>query len=101
MGNEESSQNSLPKLPTLTPTLKDYTKYEKFLGKGAYGMVYLIRHKDGPLYAAKEINLMGLTPEEIAAAEREAGLMKALDHKNIIGFKHVQKIDDKLYIIME
>ena len=59
------------------------------MGRGAYGCVYLIKHKDGTPYASKEINLLGLNDSIQLAAIRETLLTRRLKHKNIIGFKDI------------
>ncbi len=89
-------------LPSIHRDLQEeYTRYEMFIDKGAFGKVYLIRHKDGTPYAIKEVELDGLDPKTHLDAIQEALNLKELKHNNIISFKDIQEIDNKLLIIME
>ena len=58
-------------------------KTVKFLGKGAYGNVELVKDRNGNQYAKKEI-LVDAQQEEIIA--REIDFMKMVDNKNIIKY---------------
>ena len=60
----------------------------KFLGKGAFGRVSLVKSKiDKQIYALKQINLIGCPNNEIEAALNEIRLLASLSHPNIIGYK--------------
>jgi len=62
---------------------------ERILGKGAMGAVYLGRHKEKGPSAIKVIDpgKREATPIMIQRFEREIGLLKRFNHKNIVKFR--------------
>src|SRR5688572_5810314 len=63
---------------------------ERILGKGAMGAVYLGRHKEKGLYSAIKVVDPGkkeATPLMLQRFEREIGLLKRFNHKNIVKFR--------------
>ena len=68
-------------------SLDDY-EIIKFLGKGAFGRVSLVKSKiDKQIYALKQVNLVGCPNNEIEATLNEIRLLASLSHPNIIGYK--------------
>ena len=68
-------------------SLDDY-EIIKFLGKGAFGRVSLVKNKiDKQIYALKQVNLVGCPNNEIEATLNEIRLLASLSHPNIIGYK--------------
>ncbi|XP_046336827.2 serine/threonine-protein kinase Nek4-like [Haliotis rufescens] len=64
----------------------DY-KIIRELGKGAFGTVYLIKHKTAQeWFALKTVDLSNANSEERASAEKEANLMRELDHDHVVRY---------------
>ena len=84
-------------------SLNDF-KIGKLLGKGAFGIVLLVKRIiDGQTYAMKQINISQLTDKEKNNALNEIRILASLSHKNIIGYKDAF-FDEKsktLNIVME
>ena len=83
--------------------LEDY-ELDKFLGKGAFGEVYLTTKKGDPKkYATKKIDREELEKEENAMKylRGEILVLKYLDHPNIYKFKDIKKTKKHFYIITE
>jgi NIMA (never in mitosis gene a)-related kinase len=66
----------------------DQYEQGKLLGKGSFGSVYLVRHRrEGVRYVIKKVSLSKATKEERDAARREAKVLSALKHPNIVAYK--------------
>eukprot|EP00002_Diphylleia_rotans_P016406 TRINITY_DN3191_c0_g1_i2.p1 TRINITY_DN3191_c0_g1~~TRINITY_DN3191_c0_g1_i2.p1 ORF type:complete len:994 (-),score=170.42 TRINITY_DN3191_c0_g1_i2:482-3463(-) len=68
------------------------SKYEalKALGKGAFGVVSLMRNKETKsLCVVKRMHLQEETVEEIQAIKAEVELLSTLKHPNIVGYQEV------------
>ncbi len=60
----------------------------KQLGKGAFGIVQLVKRKeDGDIYALKIVQLSNLTKKEQENALNEVRILASINHPNIIGYK--------------
>ena len=75
----------------------------KFLGKGAYGEVYLAeRANSKKLFAAKKIDRqIADRPNFKKYLLNEISILKTLDHPNIVKLETVQKTSKYYYIVME
>lgn len=93
--------------------MQNYVRVKK-LGEGAFGQVYLVRHRPtNALYVMKEVDMSKLDSKGKEEAVREADFLKRLKHPNIIGYhdyfviSSVQQIrlgqirNEKLYIVMQ
>ena len=84
-------------------SLNDF-KIGKLLGKGAFGIVLLVKRIiDGQTYAMKQVSISQLTDKEKDNALNEIRILASLSHKNIIGYKDAF-FDEKsktLNIVME
>ena len=84
-------------------SLNDF-KIGKLLGKGAFGIVLLVKRKiDGQTYAMKQVSISQLTDKEKNNALNEIRILASLSHRNIIGYKDAF-FDEKsktLNIVME
>ena len=68
-------------------SLNDF-EFGKILGKGAFGMVCLVKRKfDGKVYAMKRIKLVQLSDKDKENSLNEIRILASLSHKNIIGYK--------------
>ena len=84
-------------------SLNDF-KIGKLLGKGAFGIVLLVKRIiDGQTYAMKQINISQLTDKEKNNALNEIRILASLSHKNIIGYKDAffDENSKTLNIVME
>eukprot|EP01028_Stygiella_incarcerata_P006944 TRINITY_DN2833_c0_g1_i1.p1 TRINITY_DN2833_c0_g1~~TRINITY_DN2833_c0_g1_i1.p1 ORF type:complete len:1467 (-),score=347.38 TRINITY_DN2833_c0_g1_i1:173-4573(-) len=76
----------------------------EFLGRGAYGSVYLgMNSETGELIAVKRVAVSEKDEksEQLKALEREIGLMKKLQHPNIVRYLGTETRDGFLNIFME
>ena len=76
----------------------------KTLGKGAFGMVCLVKRKfDGKTYAMKRIKIVQLSEKDKENALNEIRILASLSHKNIIGYKDAffDQKSKTLNIVME
>ncbi|XP_060078506.1 serine/threonine-protein kinase 3-like [Ylistrum balloti] len=76
-------------------------QYERSLGKGAYGSVFLIRNElNGERYALKRIDFQG-NEEECVQARREAEILSKLSHENVLKYIESFEDEDTLNIVTE
>lgn len=75
----------------------------KLLGEGSFGKCYLVEsYSDRSLSVIKQIDIRSLTQQEKEETLREAKILKALDHPNIIRFKDAYTSKrGKLCIVMD
>ena len=83
--------------------LKARYKFERILGKGGYGVVYLVRDVlIGRLVAMKLLNQSLIKSEEIYSHFiQEARIAGQLDHENIVVIYNVEDSKESACIIME
>ena len=75
--------------------IKKYSKIE-ILGKGSFGTVYLVRHKDEKKkYALKKIKLHGIPRAEKESTKMELKLLQTLRHPGIVGYKESFEVNKK------
>ncbi|OMJ65386.1 hypothetical protein SteCoe_38325 [Stentor coeruleus] len=76
---------------------------KKFLGKGSYGHVQLVRHKStGELYALKDIKKVTKTRQApIKMLYREISVQKKLIHENIIRLYDSLETPDQVTLVLE
>jgi NIMA (never in mitosis gene a)-related kinase len=74
----------------------------RHLGKGAAGMVNLIRSKKtGEQFALKTINLLYLSEKDKRSAESEVEFLRVITGPTIIKFYESFKENNDIYIVME
>jgi NIMA (never in mitosis gene a)-related kinase len=78
-------------------------RYEKLLGEGASGRAMLVScRQDNTQWVVKEIDVKGMLLDEVQNCLKEAKLLEALNHPNIIKFREIyQTKEQKLHIVME
>ena len=80
----------------------DSYKLIKHLGTGAFGKCYQVQGSQGNICVIKQIDMNELQKSEQEAAVREAKILEAFSHPNIIAFKEVYRTKrGKLCIVME
>lgn len=78
--------------------MRDYRRL-RVLGKGAYGKVYLAKHRrEGKLYALKLVKMTDVPKKEVEAVRLELRLLRRLSHPNIVGYKESFPVKDGAYI---
>ena len=86
-----------------TFSIGDYVLEKKRIGRGSFSVIYKGKHKiTGQIVAVKTMqidNIKTLNPN----IKREIGVMKKLNHKNIIKLYDVicDEDDDNIYLVME
>lgn len=85
-----------------------YAEYEtyrrvKLLGEGSYGKAFLCQNVlDGSLCVIKEVDLNFMPESEKRDTIKEAKILEALNHPNIIKFREVYKTKKgRLCIVMD
>src|SRR5947209_3055243 len=76
---------------------------EKKIGSGAMGAVYLARYRKTGQRVAIKMMLMGMADNDVSLArfEREAEVLKQLNHKNIVRFYVASQYQGAPYYAME
>ena len=78
-----------------------YTR-EKLIGKGSFGIVYLVKHRQLHKYfAMKIIKRYNRTKTEEETLMNEINILKRLDHPNILKINDFYLTKDNYYIITE
>ena len=75
----------------------------KFLGKGAFGEVYLSEKENSyKLYATKKISRqIADRPKFKKYLQNEINILRMLNHPNIVKFEEIKKSSHSYYIVME
>lgn len=82
--------------------LKRYTKDERTLGSGAYGVVYKATcMKTGETVALKKIKMEGTDEGIPGTALREISVLRTLKHPNIVHLRDVEPSKGRLYLVFE
>lgn len=82
--------------------LKRYTKDERTLGSGAYGVVYKATcNKTKETVALKKIKMEGTDEGIPGTALREISVLRTLQHPNIVRLIDVEPSAGRLYLVFE
>ena len=74
----------------------------RVIGSGSFGTVmHVIDHQTGEECAVKAISKAGVTSQRLDDLRKEAEILSALDHPNIVRFKHVRETGEQVYLVME
>jgi len=96
---------SAPPVSVTTAFEEQYprTPRRTILGRGAFGIVFLVTSPDDPecRYVAKEINLSAISPKKQRDTLIEIQLLRSLSHPNVVTCIDAVLVDCSLYIIME
>lgn len=90
----------------------DYVVTDDKIGQGQFGKVYISQRrehyfshhaKNHPAYltACKVISLQGKTRKQIDEMEKEALMMRNLDHPNIIRLHQASRTQNNLYLFTD
>lgn len=104
-----TERNALRKEKRIEQFARDVKLTTTVLGSGAFGVVYLgIHQRTGQYIAVKKITVRKFTAGNDQAVKNqlddladEIGLMKALDHQNIVKYFSAEHKDNELSIFME
>lgn len=86
----------------LPPIIPNY-HLEQMLGTGSCGVVYLASDvRDGSRVALKILSpVIAGCPRSSSMFEREASLLRELDHPHIVDLYEVGRVDNRLFMVME
>ncbi|KAL4226500.1 Serine/threonine-protein kinase Nek3 [Mactra antiquata] len=76
-------------------------QYDRLLGEGSYGKVFLVKQQDGQQFAVKEIDLAKCDEPGREQAHGEANLLSRLKQDNILLYVESVICDECLYIVTE
>lgn len=81
----------------------EYYRRIKLLGEGAFGKAYLVECvSDGSKCVIKQMDLKNMSEEEKRETYKEARILEALKHPNIIKFREVYSTKQgKICIVMD
>ena len=90
----------------------DYVVTDDKIGQGQFGKVYISQRREhyfsphsknhpGYLTACKVISLQGKTRKQIDEMEKEALMMRNLDHPNIIRLHQASRTQNNLYLFTD
>lgn len=99
--NSTNPAVSMPK--TGKPVIQDFD-YLRVLGKGSYGKVVLVRHRQsGKLYAQKQLQKasMVVNAGNYERTLTERTILKKVRHPNIVKLYYALQDFDKVYLILE
>lgn len=86
-------------------SVSEYEMYKriKLLGEGAFGKAYLVEClKDNSLCVIKQVDLKNMPDNEKRETIKEAKILEALIHPNIVKFREVYRTRrGKLCIVMD
>ena len=72
------------------------------IGRGNFGSAWLVLHRDEQVkYVAKKVVLEGMAESEQTSCMQEAGILKNLNHPNIVAYKESFLGQNSLIIVME
>ncbi|KAJ1673581.1 hypothetical protein EV182_004959, partial [Spiromyces aspiralis] len=104
VSSHESSQAAdAPDRESKKVTLDDFEML-KFIGKGAYGMVYLVKHKHSDRYFAMKVLRKAsilVHSRSIAFTKTERAILEAVQHPFIVKLYFAFQSDHKLFLVME
>ncbi|KAJ8606178.1 hypothetical protein CTAYLR_010704 [Chrysophaeum taylorii] len=73
----------------------------RLIGRGAQGTVHLVRGEDGTVRVAKRVDMVTMRERERAAAHRECGLLRTLNHPHIVKYVDSYEEASALVLVME
>lgn len=86
----------------VTGILARYTKVEKPVGEGTYGVVYKAKDRMTNDYVALKKIRLEVEDEGIpSTALREISILRELDHPNIVKLRDVEHSEGRLYLVFE
>ena len=89
----------------LSPVMSIIDEYESLevIGKGSFGTVRRVRHKDGQILVRKEIEYTSMTSQERNHIISELRILRELDHPHIVKYYRHDHIPEKkmIHIYME
>lgn len=102
--NPISYHQQSPPTPQSTKSLTLPSDFEKvkFIGKGTYGSVWLVKRKStGKIYALKEVDMKAKKQVEREESVNEIRILASIQHPNIIRYRDSFIEGTTLYIIID
>jgi serine/threonine protein kinase len=102
--NSKEKQEEIQQEQLISQIISTNNKWKKIkiIGRGGSSLVYEVIFIDsGTQLAAKEIQIDGLTKEQLLAIESEVETMKTLRHENIVNYFGTQRLQNHFYIFLE
>lgn len=85
-----------------TDKFSDFYIYIATLGSGSFGkVVHALDRQTGLEVAVKVINKKTVKPGKILELKKEAEILSALNHPNIVKFIHLKETEKRLFLVME
>ena len=95
----------LPPLPVMIENLIAYEDFEilREIGKGAYGIVYLVKKKNtGEIFAMKELSKnVIIDNDQVELVRLERDILKMDDHPFMANMKYVFQTEEEVYFVMK
>lgn len=92
----------LPQQPSVARSLSSDFDKVKFVGKGTYGSVWLVKRKStGKIYALKEVDMKDKKQVEREESVNEIRILASIHHPNIIRYRDSFIEGTTLYIIID
>ena len=87
--------------PLFASSFNDYDILKQ-IGKGAYGIVYKVRHRaDKSVYALKTIDISKLDNKALSNTLNEIRILCSISHPNVVGYKEAFLNGSTLCVVME
>eukprot|EP01094_Clydonella_sp_ATCC50884_P009723 TRINITY_DN1925_c2_g1_i2.p1 TRINITY_DN1925_c2_g1~~TRINITY_DN1925_c2_g1_i2.p1 ORF type:complete len:286 (-),score=62.58 TRINITY_DN1925_c2_g1_i2:131-988(-) len=71
------------------------------IGKGGTSTVYEAEYEDGRRFAVKSIERQALTPRDWENLQREADIMRRVEHPNILKLHNIFENDDHFHFVLD
>ena len=86
-----------------TALRKTYKPMNICLGEGAFGAVYLFKHREDPTreFAVKVMIKSEMDPLVLDMAREETAILALFDHPNIVNYVESYEDNRYMYIVME
>ena len=102
--NKKSTSPSFSDILSIPSNPEDFFTIISFIGKGAFGSVYIVKRKqDNKIYAMKRVNINNLSDKDKRSSLNEIRILASLNHPNIISYKEAffDEETKTLNIVME
>lgn len=100
--HQSSNQTKEPQISVRTDNIRDQYGIREKIAEGGFGAVYsAVNLKSNKPRAIKFVNIRGMRAEDISVLLREANILKATDHPNILKIYEVYRDKQHVYFVTE